>query len=112
MAEGPVGEWRSMPGTATAMMCDEIRFASDGTGESYSDSLLGGEHVKQFTWKLVGTGLLECIVRDEVLDPDGLETEKVGFRFEEQHSDIGTFWVMCDPDGSGFWDLFWPVVPR
>lgn len=46
LAEGPVGEWHSRPGTATALMCDEIRFSSDGTGEAYSDSLLGGEHVK------------------------------------------------------------------
>lgn len=51
-------------------------------------------------------------MRDDLLDPEGLETEEVVFRFEEQHGDIGTCWVMCDEDGSGFWDLFGPLVPR
>ncbi|MEU4161735.1 hypothetical protein [Actinoplanes sp. NPDC026670] len=111
LAEGPVGEWVSMPSTATALMSDLIRFAADGTGQSYSSSLLGGEQVKRFTWKPAGSGMLERIERDTVA-PGDAEVEMVGFRFAEQHSDIGSFWVMCDPGGDGFWDLVWPVVPQ
>ncbi|WP_433796735.1 hypothetical protein [Actinoplanes sp. CA-252034] len=104
LAAGPVGDWETLPGTHTALMFDTVRFAADGTGETRSDSMLGGEIVERFTWSVVGPGLLTCTADDEV--------ETVGVRFEQRHSDVGVFWVMCDPGGEGFWHLALPLVPR
>lgn len=112
LTEGPVGEWETLPGTHTALMYDVVRFAPDGTGETRSDSVLGGEIAEHFTWSVVRPGLLACVVVDTSSDPDPDETQKVGFQFAEQHSDVGTFWVMRDPDWDGFWNLALPVVPR
>jgi hypothetical protein len=120
LTEGPVGEWVTLPGTHTALIYDVIRFAPDGTGEIRGDSTLGGETVEHFTWSVARPGLLTCVVTDATWmpapdmddDPEPDETQKVGFQFEEQHSDVGTFWVMCDSDRDGFWNLAFPVVPR
>jgi hypothetical protein len=120
LTEGPVGEWVTLPGTHTALMYDVIRFAPDGTGETCSDSMLGGETVEHFTWSVARPGLLACVVTDATWmpepgmddEPEPDEAQKVGFQFEEQHSDVGTFWVMRDSDGDGFWNLAFPVVPR
>ena len=91
LTEGPVGEWATLPGTHTALMYDVIRFAPDGTGETRSDSTLGGETVEHFTWSVARPGLLTCVMTDATwmpepgLDdhPDPDETQKVGFQFEE-----------------------------
>ena len=120
LTEGPVGVWETLPGTHTALMYDVIRFAPDGTGETCSDSVLGGETVAHFTWSVVRPGLLTCVVTDatwmpepggdDYPEPD--ETQRVDFQFEERHTDVGTFWVMREPDRDGFWDLAFPLVPR
>jgi hypothetical protein len=118
LAEGPVGEWETLPGTHTTLMDDVIRFAVDGTGESRSRSIVHGETVQRFTWSVARPGLLACIVVDPPPQPDAAgdpeppETLFVGFRFEERHGDIGSSWVMCDPVREGFWNLVLPVVPR
>lgn len=110
LTEGPVGEWNTLPGTHTALMYDFVRFAPDGTGETYRDSLLGGETFEHFTWSVVAPGHLVCVVVED--SEEEAEPENVGFRFEEQNSDVGTFWVMRDPDWDGFWNFVQAVVPR
>jgi hypothetical protein len=114
LSEGPVGEWETLPGTHTALMYDLIRFDPDGTGETFSDSVLGGETVERFAWSIIRPGLLACVVIDTspetASEPD--DTERIGFQFAQQHTDVGTFWVMRDPDWDGFWNFTLPLVPR
>jgi hypothetical protein len=120
LTDGPVGDWVTVHGTHTVLMYDVIRFAPDGTGETRSDSILGGPTLEHFTWSVARPGLLTCFVLDATWMPepgsdDDLEsdeTQNVGFQFEEHHTDVGTFWVMREPDRDGFWNLAFPLVPR
>jgi len=58
--EGPIGEWRTRPGTDTVLMEDDIRFGPEGTGAFRQDSVLLGEHVQPF-----GNGWALCDPRWE-----------------------------------------------
>jgi hypothetical protein len=115
--EGPIGDWRLMPGTHTQLLDDSIRFDADGSGEMRLSSTLHGEERMRFRWRAEGRGVLAYqMIDDDPGFPNAGEREDdewshISFSFERRNSDTGSYWVMLEPGQKGFWDLSLPVVP-
>jgi hypothetical protein len=114
---GPVGRWKTMPGTHTLLFDDSIRFDADGSGEMRLASAFGGTEELRFRWRSQGHGTLAChVIYDEpVLSDDGtpepVDWSRIAFCFEQHASDTGSYWVMRQRGTQGFWELMLPIVP-
>ena len=117
LASGPIGAWRTLPGSHRALYDESIRFNADGTGSMQTRSTLSGATTQPFRWRLVGHGVIECqpIYQEPELSAAGTPEESDWFRtafvIEPQSSDTGQCWVLRETDSDGFWDLLAPLVP-
>jgi hypothetical protein len=110
LASGPVGVWRTVPGTHSALYRETIQFDADGTGRMQSGSL-SGTSTQPFRWRTAGHGVVEC---QPIYEPGELEESgwlHIAFVIEQQATDVGEFWVLREADADGFWDLMTPLVP-
>ena len=116
LANGPVGGWRTVPGTHSVLYRESIQFDVDGTGRMQSGGL-SGTTTQPFLWRSAGHGVVECQPLDdkpEVSEPDEPEENdwlRIAFVIEQQATDAGEFWVLRESDSDGFWDLMTPLVP-
>jgi hypothetical protein len=114
---GPLGAWKTLPGTHSLLFDDSIRFDADGGGEMCLRSALGGELRLRFRWRSEAYGVLGCQVQydDPVLsdsgEPEEDEWSHIPFFFEQHASDTGSYWVMRQRERDGFWELMLPLVP-
>jgi hypothetical protein len=114
---GPLGCWKTMPGTHALLFDDSIRFDADGNGEMRLSSALGGVERIRFRWRSEGHATVACqLLYDEpVLSNDGepeiADWSRIMFCFERHSSDVGTYWVMRERETAGFWELMIPLVP-
>jgi hypothetical protein len=117
LASGPVGGWRTVPGTHSVLYQESIRFNADGTGRMQSGGL-SGTTTQPFLWRSAGHGVVECQPLDDD-EPEAGETgasddngwPRIAFVIEQKATDAGEFWVLRETDLDGFWDLMTPVVP-
>lgn len=118
LVNGPVGTWKTLPGSHLLLFADTIRFDADGSGELCLHSALRGEQRLRLRWAVAGYGKIACqvIYDDPLTGPDGAIEEDdwshIAFVFERQTSDSGNYWVMKQPGRDGFWELALPVVPE
>ena len=116
LANGPVGGWRTVPGTHSVLYRESIQFDVDGTGRMQSGGL-SGTTTQPFLWRSADHGVVECQPLDdkpEVSEPDEPEENdwlRIAFVIEQQATDAGEFWVLRESDSDGFWDLMTPLVP-
>jgi hypothetical protein len=116
LASGPVGGWRTVPGTHSVLYQESIRFDADGTGRMQSGGL-SGTTTQPFLWRSAGHGVVECQPLDD--EPEASETGapddngwlRIAFVIEQKATDAGEFWVLRETDSDGFWDLMTPIVP-
>ncbi|MEQ1506827.1 MAG: hypothetical protein ABMB14_31660 [Myxococcota bacterium] len=101
-----VGQWRTVPGTHTALYDEWIRFDPDGTGALHLD---GPALDLAFTWRGAGPGVVAC--RERV--PDGDEpADEVRIRFDQVRvaTDTGAVLALRERGTDGFWLLSTPIV--
>ena len=116
LANGPVGGWRTVPGTHSVLYRESIQFDVDGTGRMQSGGL-SGTTTQPFLWRSADHGVVECQPLDdkpEVSEPDEPEENdwlRIAFVIEQQATDAGEFWVLRESNSDGFWDLMTPLVP-
>ena len=116
LANGPVGGWRTVPGTHSVLYRESIQFDVDGTGRMQSGGL-SGTITQPFLWRSADHGVVECQPLDdkpEVSEPDEPEENdwlRISFVIEQQATDAGEFWVLRESNSDGFWDLMTPLVP-
>jgi hypothetical protein len=114
---GPVGRWKTVPGTHIVLFDGSIWFDADGSGEMRQRSVLGGVHQERFRWRSDERGTVMCQpIEDEPILSDAGEPEtsswfRIRFCFEQYETDVGTYWVMRERGHDGFWDLMMPLVP-
>jgi hypothetical protein len=114
---GPLGAWRTLPGSHTQLFDEAIQFRPDGSGELRTSSVLRGDEVLRFSWRVVSYGVIECqpIYDVPLTGEDGEPEQADWFRLPlviEPHStDAGTHWVLKERDRQGFWELTAPLVP-
>jgi hypothetical protein len=117
LASGPVGGWRSVPGTHSALYRESIQFDADGTGRMQSGGL-GGTSTQAFLWRSAGHGAVECQPLhdepevDETGAPKEIDWLRIVFVIERRATDVGEFWVMREANSDGFWGLMTPLVPE
>ena len=117
LASGPVGPWRTLPGSHNVLYNERIRFDADGAGSMQTGSALGGVATQPFRWRCAGHGAIECQPIDpqpEVSAAGELEQSdwfRIAFVIEPQSTDMGKFWVLRETDAEGFWELMAPLVP-
>jgi hypothetical protein len=117
LASGPVGVWRTVPGTHSVLYRESIQFDADGTG-SMQIGGLSGTTTQTFLWRSAGHGMVECQPLDDKPEPsESGESEendwlRIAFVIEQQATDAGEFWVLRETDSDGFWDLMTPLVPE
>jgi hypothetical protein len=117
LASGPVGGWRTVPGTHSALYRESIQFDADGTGRMHSGGL-SGTTTQAFLWRSAGHGAVECQPLDD--EPEAAETGtpdddgwlRISFVIEQLATDVGQFWVLREANSDGFWDLMTPLVPK
>jgi hypothetical protein len=116
LTSGPLGTWRTVPGTHTVLYRESIQFDADGSGRMQSGSL-SGTTTQPFLWRSAGHGMVECQPVDdkrEVGEPEEPEENdwlRIAFVIEQQATDVGEFWVLRETNSDGFWDLMTPLVP-
>jgi hypothetical protein len=114
---GPVGRWKTVPGTHVVLFDESIRFDADGSGEMRQYSELGGARQERFRWRSEERGTVMCqLIDDEPMLSDVGEPEttswfRIRFCFERHETDVGSFWVMRERGTEGFWELMMPLVP-
>ena len=117
LASGPVGGWRTVPGTHSVLYQESIQFDADGTGRMQSGGL-SGTTTQAFLWRSAGHGVVECQPLDEKPEADETGTPEengwlhIAFVIEQRATDVGQFWVLREANTDGFWDLTTPVVPE
>ena len=117
LADGPVGAWRTVPGTHTVLADESIRFNRDGTGAWRCHSFLSGSMVRPFVWRVAGHGVVECqpVYAMPETDAAGKFEDSDWFRLslviEPHATDTGTCWVLRERNSGGFWELAAPLVP-
>ena len=112
VTEGPIGHWRTVPGTQPATESDSIEFDCDGSGRLHSWSMVHGPQTESFSWRMVESGVL-------ALRPDpapvGEAWQRRPFRLERRSGDPRlydeVYWALRETTGSGFWWLRGPIVP-
>ena len=116
LAAGPVGVWRTVPGTHSVLYRESIQFGVDGTGQMQSGGL-SGTTTQPFRWRSAGHGIIECQpIYDtpevnETGEPEASDCFRITFVIEQKTTDVGEFWVLREADTDGFWDLMTPLVP-
>ena len=117
LSNGPVGRWRTLPGSHTQLFDEAIVFEPDGRGELGTRSVMRGDERLRFMWRVSGYGLIDCqpVYEQPELDADG-EPEvadwfRIAFVIERQRSDAGEHWVLKERHAPGFWELTAPLVP-
>jgi len=116
LASGPVGVWRTVPGTHSVLYRESIQFGVDGTGQMQSGGL-SGTTTQPFRWRSAGHGIIECQpIYDtpevnETGEPEASDCFRITFVIEQKTTDVGEFWVLREADTDGFWDLMTPLVP-
>jgi hypothetical protein len=118
---GPVGLWKTMPGSHTRLFDESIRFDADGSGEMNLRSALGGAQRLRFRWHCERYATVACQPVDDEPTPMPMPTPagepepadwfRIAFCFEQSASDVGSHWVMRERDTEGFWELMTPLVP-
>jgi hypothetical protein len=117
LASGPVGAWRTVPGSHQALYDESIRFDADGTGSMQTGGSPSGATTRPFLWRCAGYGVVECqpIYQEPEVSTTGAPEERDWFRIafviEPQATDAGNFWVLRETNSGGFWDLMTPLVP-
>jgi hypothetical protein len=117
LTNGPVGLWRTMPGSHTQLFDDLIDFRQDGSGEMRTRSAMHGTHTLRFVWRVAGHGVVECQPvydvpeMDDHGQPEAADWFRLVFAFEQSSSDVGSHWVLKERDAPGFWELNAPLVP-
>jgi hypothetical protein len=118
LSNGPVGAWRTLPGSHTEVIDDGIVFRADGSGEMRTHSALAGDSTQRFLWRVGGAwAVVECqpIYDTPELGPDGLPEAADWFRLAlevvPQATDAGEFWALKERGTAGLWWLLAPVVP-
>ncbi|HSW23397.1 MAG TPA: hypothetical protein VLJ62_11565 [Burkholderiaceae bacterium] len=117
LMHGPLGRWRTLPGSHTNLFEEFIEFRVDGSGELYTHSVLRGGDALRFTWRLVNPGVVECQPIYDIPEigddgePEAADWFKLPYVIEEQASDAGSHWVLRERDAAGFWELSAPLVP-
>ena len=116
LASGPVGAWRTVPGTHSVLYRESIQFDADGTGRMQIGGL-SGTITQPFLWRSAGHGAVECQPLDDTPEvsatgePEASDWLHIAFVIEQQATDAGEFWVLRETNSDGFWDLMTPVVP-
>jgi hypothetical protein len=117
LTHGPIGGWRTLPGTHTALLVGQIHFGADGQGGLVSSSLMQGEQRFSFRWRMAASGAIECQPQD---DPPQLDAygqaeiedwHRIRFELARMDSDIGRYWVLRETGTDGFWELPMALVP-
>jgi hypothetical protein len=117
LTNGPLGRWQTVPGTHTQLSNESFEFREDGTGELHTSSLMHGDEVWRFSWRMFDHGVVECQLVYETLEvddtgqPEESDWSRLPFVFEQQCTDSGWYWVLKQPNRSGFWDSNFPMVP-
>jgi hypothetical protein len=117
LASGPVGGWRTVPGTHSALYQESIQFDADGTGRMRSGGL-SGTTTQAFLWRSAGHGVVECQSLDdkpgvgETGAPKENDWLRIALVIEQRATDVGQFWVLREANSDGFWDLMTPLVPE
>jgi hypothetical protein len=117
LTNGPLGLWRTMPGSHTQLFDDLIDFRPDGSGEMRTSSAMHGASTLRFVWRVAGYGVVECqpVYDTPELDdqgqPEVADWFKLPFGFEQSSSDAGVHWVLKERGAPGFWELNAPLVP-
>jgi hypothetical protein len=117
LMHGPLGRWRTLPGSHTNLFDEFIEFRADGSGELHTSSVLRGAEALRFNWRLLDPGVIECqpIYDTPELGDDGELEAADWFRLplviEQQRSDAGMHWVLKERGAPGFWELSAPIVP-
>jgi hypothetical protein len=118
MTSGPVGSWRVLPGTHTAMFDGQIDFDVGGTGQFVSRSVKEGERSLHFLWRMSAHGMLECQPQHQVplIGDDGRpeidDWHCIRFMIERVASDVGHYWAVRETGCDGFWEFEMPLVPK
>ena len=116
LASGPVGVWRTVPGTHSVLYRESIQFDADGTGRMQIGGL-SGTITQAFLWRSAGHGVVECQPLDDTPEvsatgePEASDWLRIAFVIEQRATDAGEFWVLRETNSDGFWDLMTPVVP-
>jgi hypothetical protein len=116
LTSGPVGPWRTVPGTHSVLYRESIQFDADGSGRMQSGGL-SGTTTQPFLWRSAGHGMVECqplADKREGSEPEESEENgwlRIAFVIEQQATDVGEFWVLRETNSDGFWDLMTPLVP-
>ena len=117
LTSGPLGTWRTVPGTHSALYRESIQFDANGTGRMQSGSL-SGTTTQPFRWRRAGHGVVECQpIYDapeigEAGAPEAADWFRIAFVIERKATDVGEFWVLREADADGFWNLMTPLVPE
>jgi len=117
LASGPVGGWRTVPGTHSLLYQESIQFDADGTGRMQSGGLTGTT-AQAFLWRSTGHGMVECQPLDD--EPEADETgapedngwRRIAFVIEQRATDVGQLWVLREANSDGFWELMTPLAPE
>ena len=116
LASGPVGGWRTVPGTHSVLYRESIQFDADGTGRMQIGGL-SGTSTQLFRWRSTGHGVVECQPVDDTPEvgatdePEASDWLRIVFVIEQLATDAGEFWVLRETYTDGFWDLMTPLVP-
>jgi hypothetical protein len=110
LASGPVGMWRTVPGTHSALYRETIQFDADGTGRMQCGGL-SGTSTQPFRWRTAGHGVVECQPIYEIGKSEESGWLRIAFVIEQQATDAGEFWVLRETNSDGFRDLMTPLVP-
>jgi hypothetical protein len=114
---GPVGGWRTVPGTHSALYRETSQFDAEGSGHMQSGGL-SGTTTQAFLWRSSGHGVVECqplddgSEADETAAPEENGWLRIAFVIEQRATDVGQFWVLREANSDGFWDLMTPLVPK
>ena len=112
VTKGPVGHWRTVPGTQPALAGDSIQFDPDGSGRLHSWSVIHGPQTESFRWRLSEPGVLA--LRPDPAQP-GEAWQRVPFMIERRTGDpvlyTEVYWALRETAGAGFWWLPGPIVP-
>lgn len=117
LASGPIGAWRTVPGTHNLLYRESIQFDADGTGRMESRSLSAAT-TRPFRWRSAGHGAVECQPIDDTAEasttgePEASGWLRITFVIEQKATDVGEFWVLREANTDGFWDLMTPLVPE
>ena len=117
LASGPLGAWRTVPGTHSVLYRETIQFDADGTGHMQSGGLNGATR-RPFRWRSTGHAVVECQPiyetpeAGEIGAPEESDWFRITFVIEQQTTDVGEFWVLREANSNGFWDLMTPLVPE